>query len=95
MGRKVDVLVEIHKGIIEEVVVLPRIQASEVWTTWGKEHGYTCYQEFLDAVRNGIVEEELRWYGEFDIDEGFKSLLIKIRKKDFNPSVRQSHEINK
>lgn len=91
MGRKVDVLVEITNGIIEDVAVLPRKEANEVWTTWGHEHGYSNYREFLDAVRDGEVKEELRWFGDIDIDEGFKI----NRKKEFNPSVRESHEINR
>lgn len=82
MGKKVDVLIEINNGIIEDVAVLPRKEANEVWTEWGHEHGYTNYQEFLDAVRNGEAKEELRWFENFDIDEGFK-------KRKFNPSLRE------
>jgi hypothetical protein len=89
LGRKVDVLIEITNGIIEDVAVLPRKEANEVWKEWGKEHGYDNYHEFLDAVRDGQIKEELRWFGDIDIDEGFK------RKKEFNPSVRESHEINR
>jgi hypothetical protein len=91
MGRKVDVLIEITNGIIEDVAVLPRKEANEVWRIWGHEHGYSNYHEFIDAVRAGQVVEELRWFGDIDIDEGFK---IKY-KKEFNPSVRGNHEINR
>lgn len=82
MGKKVDVLIEINDGIIEDVAVLPRKEANEVWTKWGHEHGYSNYQEFLDDVREGQTREELRWFGDFDIDEGFK-------KRKFNPSLRE------
>jgi hypothetical protein len=85
MGRKIDVLIEITDGIIVEVAVLPKDKAKEVWEAWGKEHGYATYQDFIIAVQTGEANTELRWFNDFDIDEGFK-------KKKFNPSVRQQHE---
>ena len=88
MGKKVDVLIEITDGIIQDVAVLPRKEANEVWTKWGHEHGYSNYQEFLDDVNEGQVKEELRWFGDFDIDEGINGWKMK-GQKSFNPSLRQ------
>lgn len=84
MVRKVDVLIEINNGVIEDVAVLSKDEAKQAWMGWGKIHGYSNYQEFLKAVQEGEVEEQLRWFGDFDIDEGFQK-----RKKGFNPSLRE------
>jgi len=86
MGRKVDVLIEMTNGIIVEVAVLPKAEAKEVWEAWGKEHGYATYQDLIIAIQKGEAKTELRWFDDFDIDEGFK-------RNKFNPSVRQQHEI--
>ena len=91
MGRKVDVLIEISSGILEDVAVLSKEKARKVWTRWGKEHGYSNYPEFLRAIQEGRAEEELRWFSDFDIDEeGFTK-----KKKEFNPSERGHHETNR
>lgn len=81
MTLRVDVLISMSNGIIEEVSVLSTEEAKKIWNRWGHKHGYANYQQFLDAVDEGEVEEELRWFGDFDISE--------IAKKEFNPSLRE------
>jgi hypothetical protein len=82
MTQKVDVLISIWNGIIEDVAVLPQKEAKEAWTKWGKNHGYSNYQEFLDELNSGDLVEELRWFTDFDIEKG-------LHKKEFNPSLRK------
>lgn len=51
---KVDVLVEIHQGVLEGVRVLSHEEAEVVWRQWADKHGYKSYEEFLEAVENKL-----------------------------------------
>lgn len=80
-----DVLVEVFDGVVGTVEILSHTAATEKWTKWAKEHGYSSYEEFLKALEQG-VKEELRWFEgvELQISENeivHRSLTLRMKGK--------------
>jgi len=67
--KKFAVFVELFQGVINDVKIVKTEDASKIWFKWAKEHGYKNYQEFINARRDGDVDEELNWYPDLEVEE--------------------------
>ncbi len=59
---KVDVLVELFQGVLEETRLMSPEKAAKVVQTWCENHGYTDYEDYKKAVDEGMPDNELLWH---------------------------------
>ena len=59
---KVDVIVELFQGVVEETRLMSPEKAVKVVQTWCDNHGYTDYEDYKKAVDEGMPDNELMHY---------------------------------
>lgn len=82
--KQYDVLVEIYQGVLQGVRILSHEKAIQVWHEWCKKEGYKDYDDFLRHLRDSEVDEELRWFVDISLEDGFEFESI-------NPSRREQY----
>lgn len=65
---KVDVLVELFQGVLEETRLMSHEKAEKVVQTWCDNHGYTNFEDFQKAIEEGMPDNELRWFTGIEVE---------------------------
>ena len=65
---KVDVLVELFQGVVEETRLMSPEKAVKVVQTWCELHGYSDYEDYKKAVDEGMPDNELLWYTGIELE---------------------------
>jgi len=65
---KVDVLIELYDGVLEDVRILSHKKAEIEWNKWAKEEGYENYDQFIQTIDEGRADSELRWFEDVEVD---------------------------
>ena len=65
---KVNVLVELFQGVVEETRIMSPEKAVKVIQTWCNQHCYKDYNDYKKAVDEGMPDNELIWHTGVEVE---------------------------
>lgn len=75
---KVDVLVFMYQGVIDDIKVLEKARAEQVAQRWLQGQGYKSYEDLKKARDRGQPDYDMYWHTDVEVElwEGNKSYTI-------------------